>query len=74
MSNASRIVLVVGANGGIGSETALAFSRHGWKIRAFSRTKGSASGSSGCEWVKGDPLTGRPCSRRQKAYRPSFTP
>src|SRR6516162_1439808 len=56
MSNAYRIVLVVGANGGIGSETALAFSRHGWKIRAFSRTKGSASGSSGWEWVKGDAL------------------
>src|SRR6516165_10595691 len=56
MSSASRIVLVVGANGGIGSETALAFSRRGWKIRAFSRTKGSASGSSEWEWVKGDAL------------------
>ena len=56
MSNASQIALVVGASGGIGSETALAFSRHGWKIRAFSRTKGSASGSSGWEWVKGDAL------------------
>ena len=56
MSSASQIVLVVGASGGIGSETALAFSRHGWKIRAFSRTKGSASGSSGWEWVKGDAL------------------
>jgi nucleoside-diphosphate-sugar epimerase len=56
MSSASQIVLVVGASGGIGSETALAFSRHGWKIRAFSRTKGSASGSSEWEWVKGDAL------------------
>src|SRR5262245_20500551 len=56
MSGASQIALVVGASGGIGSETALAFSRHGWKIRAFSRTKGSASGSSGWEWVKGDAL------------------
>src|SRR5215831_3190535 len=56
MSSASQIALVVGASGGIGSETALAFSRHGWKIRAFSRTKGSASGSSGWEWVKGDAL------------------
>src|SRR5215468_1973761 len=56
MFSASQIALVVGASGGIGSETALAFSRHGWKIRAFSRTKGSASGSSGWEWVKGDAL------------------
>src|SRR5499433_2174290 len=56
MSSASQIALVVGASGGIGSETALAFSQHGWKIRAFSRTKGSASGSSGWEWVKGDAL------------------
>src|SRR5262245_39340478 len=56
MYGASQIALVVGASGGIGSETALAFSRHGWKIRAFSRTKGSASGSSGWEWVKGDAL------------------
>jgi uncharacterized protein YbjT (DUF2867 family) len=56
MSSASQIVLVVGASGGSGSETALAFSRHGWKIRAFSRTKGSASGSSEWEWVKGDAL------------------
>src|SRR5262244_1176510 len=56
MSSASQIALVVGASGGIGSETALAFSQHGWKIRAFSRTKGSASGSSRWEWVKGDAL------------------
>src|SRR5215467_13786674 len=56
MSGASQIALVVGASGGIGSETALAFSRHGWKIRAFSRTKGLASGSSGWESVKGDAL------------------
>src|SRR5215467_13125488 len=56
MSGASQIALVVGASGGIGSETALAFSRHGWKIRAFSRTKGSAASSSGWEWVKGDAL------------------
>jgi NAD(P)-dependent dehydrogenase (short-subunit alcohol dehydrogenase family) len=32
-----RIALVLGAAGGIGGETALALSRHGWKIRAPSQ-------------------------------------
>ena len=56
MSGASRIALVVGASGGIGGETALALSRHGWKIRAFSRTTSPSSGSPKWEWVKGDAL------------------
>jgi nucleoside-diphosphate-sugar epimerase len=56
MPNASRIVLVLGATGGIGGETALALSRHGWKIRALSRTTSPASGSPEWEWVKGDAL------------------
>ena len=57
MSGPSRIALVVGASGGIGGETALALSRHGWKIRAFSRTTSSpSSGSPNWEWVKGDAL------------------
>jgi nucleoside-diphosphate-sugar epimerase len=56
MSNASRIALVLGASGGIGGETALALSRHGWKIRAFSRTTSHSSGSPEWEWVKGDAL------------------
>jgi len=56
MPSASRIVLVVGASGGIGGETALALSRHGWKIRAFSRTTSPSSGSPEWEWVKGDAL------------------
>jgi nucleoside-diphosphate-sugar epimerase len=56
MSNASRIALVLGATGGIGGETALALSRHGWKIRSFSRTGGPSFDSNGWEWVKGDAL------------------
>lgn len=55
MSESSRIALVLGATGGIGGETALALSRRGWKIRAFSRTAKSAD-SSEWEWVKGDAL------------------
>ncbi|MGB8899268.1 MAG: SDR family NAD(P)-dependent oxidoreductase [Methylocella sp.] len=31
------IALVIGATGGIGSETALAFARRGWRIRALHR-------------------------------------
>jgi NAD(P)-dependent dehydrogenase (short-subunit alcohol dehydrogenase family) len=48
MSTASRTALLLGATGGIGGETALALSRHGWKIRAFSRTGSPSSGSP--EW------------------------
>jgi uncharacterized protein YbjT (DUF2867 family) len=56
MPNASRIALVLGATGGIGGETALALSRHGWKIRAFSRATSPSFDSLGWEWVKGDAL------------------
>jgi uncharacterized protein YbjT (DUF2867 family) len=47
--------LVLGATGGIGGETAVALSRRGWRIRAFSRTAKPAD-SSGWEWVNGDAL------------------
>ena len=56
MPNASRLALVLGATGGIGGEAALALSRHGWKIRAFSRTASPSSDSPGWEWVNGDAL------------------
>lgn len=56
MPDASRIALVLGAAGGIGGETASALSRHGWKIRAFSRTARPSSNGSGWEWVTGDAL------------------
>jgi nucleoside-diphosphate-sugar epimerase len=56
MTNSSRIALVLGATGGIGRETALALSRHRWKIRAFSRATSPSFDSPGWEWVKGDAL------------------
>src|SRR5215472_18879165 len=56
MSNEHRIALVLGATGGIGGETAHALSRHGWKIRAFSRTANPSVDSAGWEWVKDDAL------------------
>ena len=54
MSKPSRIALVLGATGGIGTETARALCRHGWQIRAFSRTTSPSSSSPGWHWVKGD--------------------
>ncbi len=55
MAESSRLALILGANGGIGGETALALSRLGWRIRAFSRSA-KAGDSSGWEWVRGDAL------------------
>src|SRR5215475_4630783 len=54
MSKPSRTALVLGATGGIGTETALTLSRCGWQIRAFSRTTSPSSDSHGWRWVKGD--------------------
>jgi len=56
MSKPSRTALALGATGGIGAETALALSRHGWQIRAFSRATNPRSESPGWQWVKGDAL------------------
>jgi nucleoside-diphosphate-sugar epimerase len=56
LSNPTRTALVLGATGGIGGETAAAFSRHGWKVRAFTKTGIPAADSSGWEWVQGDAL------------------
>jgi nucleoside-diphosphate-sugar epimerase len=56
MSGTSRLALVIGAAGGIGGETALALSRHGWNIRAFARAASPSSDSSGWQWVRGDAL------------------
>ena len=52
----TRTALVLGATGGIGGETALALSRHGWKIRALSRSGKPSGDSTGWDWVKGDAL------------------
>ena len=51
-----RTALVLGAAGGIDGETALALSRHGWNIRALSRSAKSSADSTGWDWVKGDAL------------------
>lgn len=56
MTNAERIALVLGATGGIGSETAHALSRHGWKIRALARNERPANSTDAWEWIKGDAL------------------
>jgi nucleoside-diphosphate-sugar epimerase len=52
-------VLVIGATGGIGGETALAFSRRGWRIRALHRRPDEAAGRFAhltFTWVKGDAM------------------
>jgi nucleoside-diphosphate-sugar epimerase len=54
MLKTSRTALILGATGGIGTETAVALSRHGWQIRGFSRTTASSLTSPGWQWVKGD--------------------
>jgi nucleoside-diphosphate-sugar epimerase len=56
MTNRTRMALVLGATGGIGSETARALSRHGWKIRALARSERPEKSAGSWEWVKGDAL------------------
>jgi len=56
MTNTSRTALVLGATGGIGSETARALTRLGWKIRALARRGRPANSTDSWEWVKGDAL------------------
>jgi nucleoside-diphosphate-sugar epimerase len=56
MTSTVRTALVLGATGGIGSETANALSRHGWKIRALVRSGRPANAIDSWEWVKGDAL------------------
>ena len=56
MTNTTRTALVLGATGGIGSETARALSRHGWKIRALARSGHTADSTNSWEWIKGDAL------------------
>jgi nucleoside-diphosphate-sugar epimerase len=52
--------LIVGATGGVGSETARALINHGWTVRAFSRDPDKAARRFAwigpVEWVKGDAL------------------
>jgi NAD(P)-dependent dehydrogenase (short-subunit alcohol dehydrogenase family) len=66
MPKPSRTALALGATGGIGAETALALSRHGWQIRAFSRALSPRSDSPGWQWSKAVPLTEPPSSQPQR--------
>ena len=56
MTKSFRTALVLGANGGIGGETAQALARHGWKIRALARNGGPSNGETSWEWIKADAL------------------
>lgn len=65
----AKTVLVVGANGGIGSETCMALLRHGWRVRALARKPGVAANSGtggeteGMEWVQGDAMVATDVAR-----------
>lgn len=52
----TRTVLVLGATGGIGGETAHALARHGWTVRALSRNGQPTGDTSGWEWLRGDAM------------------
>lgn len=52
-SSPNRIALVLGANGGVGGETAAALVRHGWTVRALVRDLGKAARPD-LQYVQGD--------------------
>jgi len=56
----THTALIIGATGGIGSETALALLARGWRIRALNRNPAKAARDmvhlSKVEWVKGDAM------------------
>jgi len=49
-----KAVLLLGATGGVGGETARALKSHGWKVRGLARRP--MAGADGLEWVVGDAL------------------
>jgi nucleoside-diphosphate-sugar epimerase len=57
----NRIALVIGATGGVGSETASALLRHGWTVRALTRNPERAQKDfahvGSVEWLKGDAMS-----------------
>lgn len=53
---ASRTALVLGANGGVGGETAAALVRRGWSVRALVRDPGKGARLSGVSYLTGDVL------------------
>jgi nucleoside-diphosphate-sugar epimerase len=56
LMHASKIALVIGANGGIGRETYLALQRHDWQVRALVRALPGEAGKRGIAWIKGDAM------------------
>jgi len=53
MTSPTRIALVLGANGGVGGETAAALVRHGWTVRALVRDLAKATRPE-FQYVQGD--------------------
>jgi nucleoside-diphosphate-sugar epimerase len=56
MNTSKNIALVIGANGGIGRESCLALTRHGWQVRALVRTPPADRDALGVTWIKGDAM------------------
>lgn len=54
--NSSKMVLVIGANGGIGQEACSALKRHGWQVRALVRAAPKDAKADGIAWFKGDAM------------------
>jgi len=52
----ARIALVLGANGGVGGETAIALVRRGWTVRALVRDPGKGQRLAGVSYLAGDVL------------------
>lgn len=50
----SKVVLVIGGNGGIGREACTALRRHGWQVRALVRKP--PSDGEGIAWIRGDAM------------------
>ena len=49
-----KTALILGANGGVGGETARALIAHGWQVRALTRTPRAAQ--PGITWLAGDAM------------------
>src|SRR4051812_16917419 len=58
----AKTVLVPGATGGVGGETARALLRHGWKVRGLVRTLRPGLDAD-IEWVEGDAMDADAVSR-----------
>jgi nucleoside-diphosphate-sugar epimerase len=52
----TKTVLVLGATGGVGGETARALLAHGWRVRGLARRAPTTGDGTETEWVQGDAL------------------